>query len=200
MNNWYQDKATKTANGIKFTMKCVCGFTAPDRLTPELLQQHRACNLLLDTSNKFSPLPPISIGIDCGGATGIGVYYRRSQVLQSVHTTDFFGAKEILTPYKADAHVYVEIPPEFIYSRNNQQSGAVRDKHAINIGGNRREAQLLAEALRREGYSVSEVPPVRETKWNQEEFQQRLQTAIKTNQHCRDAARIAYYYAGRIVR
>jgi hypothetical protein len=140
----------------------------------------------------------LSIGIDCGETTGIGVYNRHTQKILGVHTTDFFGVIEFLTAYdKSDMTIYVEIPPTFIYSRNKFQSGAVRDRHAVNIGGNRREAQLLAEALRREGYSVSEVPPIRKTKWNQAEYEKHLKTDIKTNQHCRDACRIAWNYAGR---
>ncbi len=145
-------------------------------------------------------LPRYSVGIDCGENTGLSFYDRAAKKLISVHTTDFFGVALLLSAFFQDEmHVYVEIPPTFIYSRNDHQSGAVRDKQAVNIGGNRREAQLLAEDLRRKGYAVSEVPPIRQTKWTQEQFEKEMQTQIKTNQHCRDAARIAFRYAGKIV-
>lgn len=139
-----------------------------------------------------------SVGIDTGGFTGIGVYDCRANRLHSVHTTDFFGAKEFLLGNfeKENLKIFVEVPPEFIYTRNNER-GAVRDKKAIHIGGNRREAILLAESFRREGLDVREVPPIRQTKWTADEFKRHLKSDLRTNQHERDAARIAFLYAGK---
>lgn len=138
------------------------------------------------------------VGVDTGGFTGIGVFDCTANRLHSVHTTDFFGAREFLLNNfeKDNLKIFVEVPPEFIYARNNER-GAVRDKKAIHIGGNRREAILLAESFRREGFDVTEVPPIRQTKWTADEFKRHLKSDLRTNQHCRDAARIAWYYAGK---
>ncbi len=141
-----------------------------------------------------------AVGVDCGLNTGIAVYDCAASILHSVHTTDFFGAEEFLSKFlKDELSIFVEIPPQFIYARNAFQTGAVRDKHAISIGGNRREALLLAESLRRSGYHVREVPPIRAAKWTQAEFERQLKTTMKTNQHVRDSARLAYIYAGKVV-
>jgi hypothetical protein len=141
----------------------------------------------------------LSIGIDCGEKTGIGIFDRETGRLVCLHTTDFFGVAGFLETFKSsdELKIFVEVPAKFIYARNSRQSGAVRDKHAINIGGNIREAELMAKHLRREGFDVTEVAPVRQTKWTAEQFQRIMNSDLKTNQHERDAARIAYFYAGK---
>lgn len=140
---------------------------------------------------------PYTIGIDCGEKTGIGIYNVAAKSLIEIHTTNFFEIETVLAAYKHAAHIFVEVPSKFMYARNARQSGAVRDKHAINVGGNIREAELLAEKLRRAGYKVEEVPPVKQTKWTAEQFQRYLATDLRSNQHERDAARIAWTYAGK---
>lgn len=142
---------------------------------------------------------PYTIGIDCGEKTGVGIYSRAADALIEIHTTDFFEVENVLSVYKAVANIFVEVPSKFLYARNAGQRGAVRDKHAINVGGNIREAELLAEKLRRAGYSVEEVPPIQQTKWTAEQFQRYLKTDLRSNQHERDAARIAWSYASKRV-
>ena len=147
---------------------------------------------------KHKPLPTFSIGVDCGTTTGIAVFSVADNLLFGIKSTDFFGAIDYLGGFKPNiAIVYVEIPPAFVYARNRQMQGAVRDKFSINAGGVRRESQLLAEGLRKRGLHVVEVPPIKQNKWTQEEFERHLKTDIKTNQHIRDAARIAWSYAGK---
>ncbi|HXG86236.1 MAG TPA: hypothetical protein VNI84_19605 [Pyrinomonadaceae bacterium] len=144
-------------------------------------------------------LRELVVGIDAGLETGIGIFDPQTQKLFAVHTTDFFGAEEYLNVLTRTARlrIFLEVPPAFVYARNAGQSGAVRDKHAINIGGNRREAQLLSKLLKRAGFDVTEVPPVRQLKWTADQFKRHLQTDLRSNQHERDAARLAYVNAGR---
>lgn len=138
----------------------------------------------------------LTCGIDAGETTGFAVYDARQNKIIQTHSTDFFGCfKFIRTFEKEEINIVVEVPPAFIYQRNDSQKGAVRDKHAILIGGNRREAQLLAKGFRILGYRVKEVLPVRAKKWTAEQFKRYLGFDERSNQHVRDAARLAYFHS-----
>ena len=138
----------------------------------------------------------LTIGIDAGQHTGIAIYDSVSKKITEFKTTDFFGAITFIkTLPKDNVKVVVEVPSDFIYARNDFQSGKVRDKMAINIGAVRRESQLLAEACRRCGFAVLEVLPVRAAKWTAEQLKRYLGIEGRTSQHVRDAARLAYFHS-----
>ena len=138
----------------------------------------------------------LTVGIDAGVETGIAVYDARRNKITQTHSTDFFGVFKFIREFgKEEINIVVEVPPAFIYQRNASQKGAVRDKHAILIGGNRREAQLLARGIKILGYRVREVLPVRAKKWTAEQFKRYLGFDERTNQHVRDAARLAYFHS-----
>jgi hypothetical protein len=69
-----------------------------------------------------------------------------------------------------------------------------RDKILVNTGGVQREAQLLAEAIRRLGFEVVQVPPIRKAKWTDEEFQLATGSHQSSNSHEKDAVRLAFHY------
>ena len=136
------------------------------------------------------------VGLDAGLHTGLAVYDINLKKITNTQTTDFFGAITFIkTLPKDQTKIIVEVPSDFIYARNDFQSGKVRDKMAISIGGVRRESQLLAEACRRCGYPVLEVLPVRAAKWTAEQIKRYLGIEGRTSQHVRDAARIAYFHS-----
>lgn len=138
----------------------------------------------------------LTIGIDCGEHTGLAVYDSADKKIIQIKTTDFFGAISLLKTFDREAaRVIVEVPSDFVYARNDFQSGKVRDKMCINIGANRRESQLLAEACRRLGYAVKEVLPVRAKKWTAEQLARYLGITTRTSQHVRDACRLAFFYS-----
>lgn len=138
------------------------------------------------------------VGIDAGTETGIAVVRRADRSIEHLETTDFFGAFDFLSGFdKSDLKIYVEIPGTFIYARNNGQTGKVRDFHAVSIGKNIREAELLAEGLTLQGFEVVKVPPVRETKWTAEQFKLIMKSDLRTNSHERDACRLAFIYANK---
>lgn len=138
----------------------------------------------------------LTIGIDCGEHTGVAIYDSTIKKITEFKTTDFFGAITFVkTLPKEKSKVVVEVPGDFVYARNNFQDGKVRDKMCINIGMNRRESQLLALALRRCGFAVLEVLPVRAQKWTAEQVKRYLGIAGRTSQHVRDACRLAYFYS-----
>ena len=136
------------------------------------------------------------VGVDAGCSTGLAVYDINLKQITETKTTDFFGAITFIkTLPKDQTKIIVEVPSDFIYARNDFQSGKVRDKMAINIGAVRRESQLLAEACRRCGYAVSEVLPVRAAKWTAEQIKRYLGIEGRTNSHIRDACRLAFYHS-----
>ena len=138
----------------------------------------------------------LTLALDCGEHTGIAVYDSRAKQIVEYKTTDFFGAISFIkTLSRETVKVIVEIPGDFIYARNDFQKGAVRDKMAINIGMNRRESELLAEACRRLGFSVKGVSPVRAAKWTAEQLARYLGIKGRTSQHVRDACRLACFHS-----
>lgn len=146
----------------------------------------------------------IVIGIDAGINTGLVIYDRIQKKIVHLRTTDFFGALTTLTRYcgkdgstwgRGSVTVFVELPARMVYSRNEFQKGSIRDDMIHKMGGNRREAQLLAAGLRWLGFAdVREVPPVREKKWNQKQFELATGLSQRTSEHERDATRLAIHY------
>lgn len=159
------------------------------------------------------------VGIDPGLQTGVGILNRTSGKLVYFFTSDFVTLPKQLVKMFADrgeAILVVEIPPAFIYERNRvkkrgtaarfkfseiptteddeELSDEEKARQAINIGANRREAQLLASTLKDCGFYVKEVPPVPVAKWTQEQFELQFKGAAKANQHERDAVRLAFVH------
>jgi hypothetical protein len=91
--------------------------------------------------------------------------------------------------------IIIEYPPAFVYQRNKRGDNAVGGyRHAFNIGGVRREAELIFGKLtfeKRLPY-VDLVPPVRQPKWSANDAE-RFTGIKKMSQHARDAARLALY-------
>lgn len=148
---------------------------------------------------RLAPALRYSAGVDPGTQTGIGIYDReRGQIIHFM-TTDFFGVADRLRRLVrvAELTVYVEIPGIFVYERNDDANlgQKSRDNMMAKIGGVRREAQLLAGLLQREGFNVVEVRPVGKGKWSYDDFQQVTKIYQKTNQHERDACRLAMFHA-----
>lgn len=146
----------------------------------------------------------IVIGIDAGINTGLVIYDQIQKKVIHLRTTDFFGALTTLTRYcgkdesswgRGSVTVFVELPGRLVYARNEDRTGSVRDDMIHKMGGNRREAQLIAAGLRWLGFTdVREVPPVREKKWNQKQFELATRMKARTSEHERDAARLAIFY------
>ncbi len=143
----------------------------------------------------------LTVGIDAGTHTGIAIYDPKQHKIIETHSTDFFGAFKFLKALdRAEYNIVVEVPSDFIYKRNDGEKGMSRDKMAILIGGNRREAQLMATGCRILGFTVKEVLPVRAAKWTAEQLKRELGFTERTNQHVRDAARLAYHYSSVFLR
>lgn len=141
------------------------------------------------------------VGIDAGSHTGICIYNPKSKTIIQIHSTDFFGAFTFLkTLDRAKYNIVVEVPAAFVYRRNDGEKGAIRDKMCFLMGGNRREGQLMAIGCRILGFTVEEVLPVRAKKWDAAQLKRELGYSGKTNEHTRDAARLAFYYSSLFLR
>jgi hypothetical protein len=140
-------------------------------------------------------------GIDPGVYTGLAVFDRREQKIVHLKETDFFGVERFLirSVRLADLECFVEVPGLFFYKGNDNSEeagrGQQRDRFMASCGANRREGQLLAETLRRAGISTTEIRPIPQKKWTEDEFQMITKIYTKTSPHERDAARIAIVYA-----
>lgn len=140
------------------------------------------------------------VAIDPGTNTAVAALGRVTKRLIHTEVTDFFGCQDLVSTMfgndKASTLIFVEQPPNFTYAgnRGTDDKAIGGDRMAMASGGNRREAQLIAEAFRRSGWTVEQVPPVNKKKWTQEQFQLAMKTKQKATEHERDAARLALYY------
>jgi len=139
-------------------------------------------------------LQDVLVGIDCGTTTGLAVMKRATRDL-ILHTSDFWNTYDFIvekfTPTQVG--IFIESPqhikPSFRRSKNIRKE----KKIAQNVGGVKRETELLIEGIRRAGYLVAEVVP-KKTKLTHEQFLTLTgyNKTKTTNQHCRDAAMLIY--------
>ena len=140
------------------------------------------------------------VGVDAGKQTGIGILRRADDKVMGWCTKDFFTTQDFMVetfPNKSDVKVFVETPAKMLYGRN--ESGVNKQEQTImyHAGGNRREAELLAGQLRKLGFTVEEVLPVREAKWDARRMKLFTGSNQRSNSHERDAVRLAKYYANK---
>ena len=144
------------------------------------------------------------VGVDPGKHTGYGILDKSLKYWES-GVKDFHSIQKMLDsifPNKDEVKIFVELPPQFTYSRNRGRDDKAQfgDFQAMAIGGNRREAELLKGALENLGFDVEHVPPVRQQKWDAELFQAATGSYKRTNEHERDAVRLAMHYATKRIR
>lgn len=147
---------------------------------------------------KLEPLKRWIIGIDCGVHTGVSFYDRKANKFSYVGEKTFYTAQVFIARSFADrseVKIYVERPMRLVYGRNSALTDLVREDLISKVGGNRREAELMAMCLEGRGFDVTLVKPVHEAKWSAEKFRQMTGSNQRTNEHSRDAARLAMYYA-----
>ncbi len=139
------------------------------------------------------------IAVDPGQNTGVAVYSVPKDKILNCYTKDFFTVQEFLSNSFGDCMdqcvVYVETPQKMLYDRHESQMRKEELTIMYKAGENRREAELLARAIKHIGFSkVKAINPIRKEKWKQSDFE--LATGLKqrTNEHERDATRIALYF------
>lgn len=152
----------------------------------------------------ITALKPFVVGIDPGKSTGVGILRRahgnHPERVMDWCSKDFFTVQEYLAsvfPERSDVKVFVEHPGKFVYGRNAGKTGGERDNFQADVGGVRREAQLLFESLLRSGWDVELVAPVREKKWDAQRMRLFTGSSKSSTEHERDAVRLAVYYANK---
>lgn len=136
------------------------------------------------------------IGIDGGVNTGVAQWDRKQQKLLRVSTMTFWEAFDwIVTEQIPEVtEIMIEAPqkirPTFDHGASARK---IREKIAGNVGGVKRESALLAEGLRRRGFTVTEVKPD-SAKWDVKYFQQITKWKDRTSQHGRDAVKLVFGY------
>jgi hypothetical protein len=136
---------------------------------------------------------PFVIGIDPGVETGVAVWQAEIKRFIALETLDFWRTFTYLSTFPKDStKVVVENPAlnNFSYARH-KQTGKDGLKIARNSGGNCREAELLIEGLKRDGYDVMEIKPTRR-KWTAEQLKRYTGYEGRTNQHVRDAMALVH--------
>jgi len=143
----------------------------------------------------------LTLGIDPGTSTGIAIYDSKQKKIIQTHSTDFFGAFKILKSLDREKiNIVVEVPGEFVYKRNDGEQGKSRDVMVFRMGGTRREGQLMAIGCRILGFNVKEVLPIQAKKWDAAQIKREIGFDERTNQHVRDAARLAFVYSSEFLR
>lgn len=132
------------------------------------------------------------IGIDAGKHTGLAIYNAISKKLTDLQTVDFWRAYELITRfYDSDSTLVVIENPNLIkavFIRGNIANARAQSKLSQNVGSVKRETGLLAEGLRRAGFTVEEVQPVRSKIKDSKYFNKLTRWEGRTSQHARDAA------------
>jgi hypothetical protein len=138
------------------------------------------------------------IGIDCGVKTGLAVWDRKEKQFAEIETYDFWSAFFRIFG-KADHEetlIFVEDPSKNkpVFIKKGVHGGRQALKIAQNVGGVKRESQLMIDGLKHAGYEVKAVRPKKGsmTKLKAEAFKQITGYTGRTNEHTRDAAMLVF--------
>ncbi|MCP9290034.1 hypothetical protein [Gracilimonas sediminicola] len=136
-----------------------------------------------------------AIGIDGGVNTGFAVWDRKEKKFAELTSEDFWEVFSTITSLYPPAlvDIYVEDPsknkPVFFKKGANNHKKML--KVAQNVGGVKRETELLIEGLEKEGYEVQRVRPG-SAKWDADTFKNMTKYKGRTNEHSRDAGRLVF--------
>ncbi len=134
------------------------------------------------------------IGIDPGLNTGFAVWLVKEQTYDYLETLTFWDVLcQIEEDFDPDEVIIVlEDPaqnkPTFFHKATKPR---IREKISQDVGGNKREARLLADGLGRMGYRVKLVQP-KQRKLSAAEFKARTGYERRTNEHVRDAGMLVH--------
>lgn len=133
-----------------------------------------------------------SIGIDPGKKTGFAAYNIEKDTLD-LQTLDFWDViREMHIFYNPMTvhEVTVEVPTSKHVWHGKGPNQKSASKVGVNVGGVIREAELLAEGIRRMGFSVRTAHP--RGKVNAAKFKTFTGYQGQTNEHTRDAGLLCF--------
>lgn len=132
----------------------------------------------------------IYIGIDAGKKTGIAIWDTESREILAVKTLDFFKTLIFVgDSFDTDAaKIIVEDPNKIKPIHGAKKNVSIRPllKIAQNVGGVKRETELLIEGLEAMGFDVEGTKP-RKTKKDAAYIKSICGFEGSTNEHTRDA-------------
>lgn len=134
----------------------------------------------------------IYIGIDCGKNTGIAICYDgKIKLINSDFWHAFHYIKDTFDTEKTK--VIIEDPSKIrtIYAKNRHQSKMATAKIAQDVGGVKRESELLADGLEWAGFLVERVKP-NNTKKDAKTIKRITGYGGRSNEHTRDALMLVY--------
>lgn len=131
------------------------------------------------------------IGIDPGKTTGLALLNKETEELLELHSFNFWSAMNFCM-LSAAATVVVEVPETRAIWSGKGTTGKAKLKVASNVGGTIREAELLVEGLELAGKTVVQVHPL--GKLPAEQFKRLTGWSGSSNEHTRDAGRLAYQW------
>lgn len=146
----------------------------------------------------LKPLPEFVLAIDPGKNTGVCMLRRDNLKVVYLGTQTFYQVQLFIARSFRDrskVRIFIEHPPKILYERNVSYLRDDELQIMLHAGGNRREAELLAECLTGRGFEVYLVPPIREEKWDQKRFTLATGSHRRTSEHERDATRLGMSYA-----
>ena len=137
------------------------------------------------------------IGIDPGKTTGMALWVPGDKLLR-LHSGSFWEIYYDVLQYDKECTVIVVEDPNKnrpVFPRHGASKKEII-KIAQNVGMNKRDAQLLIEGFRLEGYTVVQVKP-RGSKYSRGKMDAKQFSAMtgykgSSNQHNRDAALLVY--------
>jgi hypothetical protein len=145
------------------------------------------------------------LGIDPGVNTGLAVYCSKSDALEAVFTTDFWGSVEFIDKYIEDAWcinqqviAVVELSDtRHVWHKSAKskfKTDAAKVSVGLDVGSVLREATLLVKYLEKRGITTYTVPPAKDGKKDADFFARATGWSKQTNQHSRDAGLLCYRF------
>jgi hypothetical protein len=139
------------------------------------------------------------LGIDGGTKTGFAVWDRKERKFVDIKTTSFWKFFPLLDEFglhPQNTNVYVENPSENkpVFMKKGVKNMNMMLKVAQNVGGVKRETELLIEGLENAGFDVIKIPPRKGsyTKMKAEPFKNLTKYDKKTSEHGRDAGMLVF--------
>jgi hypothetical protein len=140
----------------------------------------------------------VIVAVDPGKTTGFATYDPAARRLGIVTSASFLDAAAMLRDLRTLPGVALLVVEDSrglpIYAKRDHVRGRARDRVARNVGRIDRDVELwlaLAERLR---IPVRAAEPVRAKKWSAADLEAVTGYDARSNQHGRDAARLAWQY------
>jgi len=139
-----------------------------------------------------------AIGIDGGKKTGFAVWDRSMHEFMKLESCDFWTAYKYVVDHftPKNAELFIEDPSQNkpVFMKKGVRNNKAFSKVAQNVGGVKRETNLLIEGIELEGFDVKRIVPRKGimTKIKAEPFRNITGYEGRTNEHSRDAAMMVF--------